>query len=90
MGDPQELLKKARRNRFGWKPRDLRNLYEGFGFLIRSGKGSHQVVSHPKYPDLRATYKDHGNDELPPAYIKTAVDRIDTLLEREKGVTKDE
>jgi hypothetical protein len=86
-----KLLRKARQNKAGWMPDELRALYLSFGFTIRDGAGSHKVVTHPKYPSLRATFPEHPK-ELAKAYISTAVKLIDTAtkLEAEEKEEKED
>ena len=75
----KRLLEKARRTKAGWMPGDLIALYEGFGFIIREGRGSHKFVSHPQHPKLSATFPDSGK-ELPKAYISKALRNIEAVL----------
>lgn len=77
-----KLLERARNSKAGWSSKDLLELYKGFGFSIREGRGSHVVISHADYPDnklLRAVVPIQ-TKELPKAYVSNAVKAIETLL----------
>ncbi len=78
---PEDLLDAMRQSQANWSRRDLIALYEGFGFAIKHGK-RHDVVYHPKYPDLRATVPRHR--DLAKAYFKEAVKLIDRLEARRR------
>lgn len=84
-----KLWQRAQNTKAGWTERELVRLYEGFGFNIRQAKGSHKVVSHPKYDDLDATIAGHKGKDLPKSYIDDAVKNISTLIDREKKETED-
>ncbi len=68
-------------------------LDKGFGFEIRHG-GNHDVVKHPKYPQLRATVPRHS--PIRKVYVKQAIELIEQLEklveveEEEKGDKEDE
>jgi predicted RNA binding protein YcfA (HicA-like mRNA interferase family) len=81
MARPFDLLERMRRSKAGWHERDLKELYEGFGFVRVEGS-NHILYKHPKYPDLRATVS--RSSHLKVGYFSTAVRTIDKLLEREK------
>jgi hypothetical protein len=76
-----KLLEQMKNSKSNWKRNDLDRLYEGFGFIIKHG-GNHDIVKHPKYPQLRATLPRHR--EIAKVYVECAVKLIDTLLELEK------
>jgi hypothetical protein len=76
------LLQRANSSPYGWKRGELDKLYNYYGFLIEAG-AKHDIVKHPKYPDLRATLT-RSSSELHPDYIRHAVDMIGKFLEREK------
>ncbi len=86
----QKLWERAQNTKAGWKAKDLVTLYEGFGFRIRKGKGSHRVVSHPDYDDLDAVLTIHGNKELGKAYVEDAISLIKELLRRQAEEKEDE
>jgi hypothetical protein len=65
-----------RRSSANWKRTDLDQLYLGFGFKMKYGS-KHDIVSHPKYPELRTVLPRHST--LAKAYIREAVDLIDKL-----------
>jgi predicted RNA binding protein YcfA (HicA-like mRNA interferase family) len=77
----QKLLEDMRNSEANWKRRDLERLYSGFGFIIRHG-GSHDIVVHPKYKQLRTTLPRH--NEVLKTYVKIAVRMVDKLLELQK------
>ncbi|MEW6405090.1 MAG: hypothetical protein AB1649_25110 [Chloroflexota bacterium] len=76
-----ELLEQMRKSKSNWKKEDIERLYKEFGFILRHG-GSHDVVTHPKFPKLRATLARH--KALPKGYVQFAVKLIDQLLELQK------
>lgn len=76
-----ELLEQMRKSKSNWKKEDIEKLYREFGFVIRHGS-SHDVVSHPEFPKLRATLARHR--ALPKGYVQFAVKLIDQLLELKK------
>lgn len=77
-----KLLERARNSKAGWSSKDLLELYKGFGFSIREGRGSHVVISHPDYPEnkLLRTVVPVQKNELPKAYVSTAVKAIEALM----------
>jgi hypothetical protein len=65
-------------------------LYEGFGFRIRHG-ASHDVASHPDYPQLRETLPRHR--KVASYLVRNAVKLVDQLIalqEAEGGNKSDE
>jgi predicted RNA binding protein YcfA (HicA-like mRNA interferase family) len=74
----EKRLQRARNNPKGWHFEELKSLYEGFGFEVRSGKGSHHVAKHPKIK-RRPTFVKHSG-ELPASYVREAVEAIEELL----------
>jgi predicted RNA binding protein YcfA (HicA-like mRNA interferase family) len=87
-----KLLSRARNSKAGWTSKDLLELYRGFGFSIREGRGSHVVVSHPDYPNnhaLRAVVPTHAK-ELPKAYVVNAVKAVDELLALKGAINDDD
>ena len=76
-----ELLEQMRKSKSNWKKGDIEKLYKEFGFVIRHG-GSHDVVTHPEFPKLRATLARH--KALPKGYVQFAVKLVDQLLELKK------
>jgi hypothetical protein len=68
-----------RKSAANWKRTDLDQLYLGFGFKIRYGS-KHDVVSHPDYPELRATLPRHTS--VAKGYIKIAIELIEKLEQR--------
>ena len=85
-----KLLAKMRNSKTGWKRKNLIQLYDSFGFLIRHG-ASHDIVSHPKYPNLRTTLPRHS--DLAVVYFEKAIELVDRLLDYERanqdGATKE-
>lgn len=78
MSAAQRLLDRMRATKHGWKPRDFRRLYEGFGFERHEG-GGHTIYQHPDYPMLVATVARH--QTLATGYAVDAVKLIDLLTE---------
>lgn len=82
MSRPHDLLERMRGSKAGWHERDLKTLYEGFGFERTEG-GKHILYVHPAYPqELRATVS--RSSSLKIGYFGTAVRLVDRLLELEK------
>ena len=77
----EKLLEQMRSSKSNWKRADLDTLYEGFGFVITHG-GSHDIVKHPDFPELRATLPRHR--VLAKGYVEFAVKLIGRLLELQK------
>jgi hypothetical protein len=75
----EKLLARMRRSHAGWRLKDLVTVYEGFGFIIRSG-ANHEVVTHPDYPQLRATLARHPG-AMPKIYVRDLIRNIDEYLE---------
>lgn len=84
----EKLLALMRQSKKNWKRKDLETLYEGFGFIIKSGRGPHDRVSHPDYPVLFTSLPRHR--ELANAYITQAIDMIDQLLALQKAKNEEE
>jgi len=78
----EKLLEDMRASKANWGRSDLQTLYLGFGFDIRHG-AKHDIVSHPRHPQLRATLPRHA--KLAKAYVTTAVKLVDRLHELEEG-----
>jgi predicted RNA binding protein YcfA (HicA-like mRNA interferase family) len=81
----EKLLEKMRRSKSNWTREDLIRLYDSFGFTITHG-GSHDIVKHPDFHELRATLPRH--KFLAKGYVEYAVKLIDRLFELMKGGTK--
>ena len=77
----EKLLEQMRSSKSNWKRADLDTLYEGFGFVITHG-GSHDIVKHPDFPELRATLPRHR--VLAKGYVEFEVKLIGRLLEFQK------
>lgn len=78
MGDEGvNLLEKARATKAGWHRQELVSLYDGFGFIIKSGRGPHDKVFHPDYPELITWLPRH--NKLHEYNIEQAVKLIDRL-----------
>lgn len=78
----ERLLERMRRTRTGWKPKDFRVLYTGFGFEeIDASK--HTKYRHPRYPHLWTMVK--RADPLSRAYADDALELIDELLRLEEN-----
>ena len=77
------LLEKARLSKAGWNRSKLDRLYEGFGFIIKTGSGPHDKVYHPKYPQLITWLPRH--NKLGEYNIDNAIKLIDNLLKLEEA-----
>ncbi|GIK66997.1 MAG: hypothetical protein BroJett018_47910 [Chloroflexota bacterium] len=84
----EKLLEKLRRSKAGWHAKELKELYESFGFTVVAGK-SHDIVKHPDYPQLRYTLPRHAK-ELPKSYASETLKIIEILLELETNEDSDE
>jgi len=80
-----ELLERMRKSKSNWKKEDIERLYKEFGFILRHGS-NHDIVSHPDFPNLRATLARH--KALPTGYVQFAVKLVDRLLELQKEGNK--
>jgi hypothetical protein len=78
----EKLFEKAQNTQSGWKRQEIDRLYIGFGFTIRHGQ-NHDIVSHPNYPDLRATLP--RQKIMKPVYVRQAVRLIDALLSQQEN-----
>ena len=78
----QKLLERMRNSKSSWKRRDLDSLYSGYGFLISHGR-KHDIVRHPKYPQLRTTLPRHKT--LAKGYVEMAIKLVDNLLSLEES-----
>ena len=77
----QKLLEQMRKSKTNWKRHDLETLYRGFGFVIKSGS-SHDLVSHPDFPQLIASFPRH--TKLAKYIVAQAVALVDKLLELQR------
>ena len=82
-----KLLERMRRSQANWKRKDIETLYLGFEFEIRPGS-NHDIVTHPKYRNLRATLPRH--NKIATYIVKQAIKTIDRLLELEESGEDDE
>jgi len=78
-GEAVKLLERMRLSKSGWKRNHLDRLYEGFGFIIKHGKGKnpHDKVYHPDYPYLFTFIPRH--HKLGEYNIENAIKLIDKL-----------
>ncbi len=84
----EKLLAQMRQSKKNWKRKDLETLYEGFGFTIKSGRGPHDRVFHPDFPQLFTSLPRHR--ELANAYIAQAIALIEQLVALQKAKEEDE
>jgi hypothetical protein len=70
-------LQDARNSKSGWRAHELRALYEGFGFVVRT-RTKHDQVSHPDYPELVTHIPRDGRVHV--YSVTTAVKMIDKLM----------
>jgi len=82
----QKLLERMRQSKSDWKRKDLDQLYKGFGFVIIHG-GSHDIVKHPDFPNLRAILPRHSY--LAKGYVEYAIKIIDKLSELRKDISNE-
>jgi hypothetical protein len=73
----RKMLESMRQSAANWSQRDIANLMEGFGFVVRHGR-SHDIFTHPVYKHLRLTLPRH--NEIAVVYVKSAIGRIDELI----------
>lgn len=84
-----KLLRRLRQSKTGWRVKDLKTLYEHYGFIIRSG-AKHDVITHPDFPQIRDMLP-RGSGELAPEYAKDALKSIEKVLAMfEENVNVDE
>lgn len=72
-----KLLGDARRSKAGWNRKKLDSLYTSFGFIIKSGRGPHDKVYHPDYPELFTWLPRH--TKLGEYNVDNAIKLIDRL-----------
>jgi hypothetical protein len=77
----EKLLERMQQSTDGWRRTDLDRLYHGFGFELRHG-GKHDVVKHPRHPELRATLPRH--TDIAKGYVSFAVHLIERLKQLEQ------
>lgn len=85
-GEGVNLLEKARATKAGFKRKELESLYTAFGFIIKSGRGPHDKVYHPDYPQLITWLPRH--KELGEYNVDNAIkliDRLQKLKETQHG-----
>ena len=71
------LLQSMRDSKANWKPKDLKRLVKGFGFVLRNG-GKHDIFIHPTHSSLRGTIPRH--NVVDKAYVEHAIKKVDELL----------
>ena len=82
----EKLLERMKQTQTGWKRTDVDNLYEGFGFVIKPGRGPHDKVYHPDFPELLPTSLPR-HTRVAEYIIKQAIKLIDQLqrLQQTRG-----
>ena len=78
----EKLLGRMRRANSGWRLRDFRTLYSGFGFE-ETDIGKHTNYRHPRFPTLWTTVP--RSSPLSKRYAEDAVSMIDELRRLEEG-----
>jgi len=78
-----KLLAKARASKAGWNRTKLDSLYVGFGFIIKNGRGPHDKVFHPDYPELFTWLPRH--TKLGEYNIDNAIKLIERLQKKEEA-----
>jgi len=76
VGKAEKLLAKMRNNPRDWVLNDVNTVCSQFGLEIRTGKGSHHVVSHSSVATM-VTIPAHR--PIKPIYIKKLVELIDRV-----------
>ena len=71
-----------RRSKANWKPRDLKTLYKGYGFIIDESHGRHDKATHPDFPELIGYIPRH--PKLAVFVVVNAIKKIDQLIELQK------
>ena len=82
-GEAVKLLARMRASKAGWKRNHLDKLYEGFGFIIKAGRGPHDKVYHPDHPEL-FTFVPH-QTKLGEYNITNAIKLIERLQKLEEA-----
>jgi len=85
-GEAVKLLADARSSKAGWNRTKLDRLYAGFGFIIKNGRGPHDKVYHPDFPELVTWLPRH--TKLGEYNIDNAIkliDRLQKLKEAQRG-----
>ena len=78
-----KLLQRMHDSKAGWKRNDLDRLYEGFGFIIKKGRGPHDKIFHPDHPELFAFVPRH--TKLGEYNITNALKLIERLQKLEEA-----
>ena len=82
-----KLLERLRRSKANAKPEDIKALYLAFGFVIEPKK-RHDVVTHPKYPDLFGSIPRHR--KLAIYVAEQAVELVEKVLILEQAEEHDD
>lgn len=85
MSKAEKILRKMKNSKHGWTCDDLHTLYTGYGFQFREGN-KHRFYFHPEHPELTATVA--RQRVIVVGYIQKALNLIEQLLERERGLTR--
>jgi hypothetical protein len=85
MDEGEKLLVRARSTKAGWGERDLRRLYEAFGFVYREGRD--RFYSHPRYPQLFGNVPRHTS--VSKGAVAAAVRLIGQLKEIQRKETNE-
>jgi len=83
----RKLYERMRRNKSGWGEKQVRKLYEGFGFVARD-VGNHVHYRHSDYPQLRGQVPRHRS--LRDYVVADAVATIDELLRLQGGEPREQ
>ena len=82
----RRLLERAKVAPGGWSAAELIVLYKAFGFDIEAGR-KHDLAKHVKLPDgIKGTIT-RSSGLIHPDYVRTAVDLIKMVKEKEEGGT---
>ena len=81
MGKLEKLIAKLEQNPRDWKIEDLKKIADRFGFLVREGKGSHVVFSHP---GISTALCIPAKRPIKPIYIRKFADLIREVRESDE------
>jgi len=82
----EKLLGRMRRSRHGWGQKDLRRVYESYGFVAHERR-NHVFYNHPDHSGVRGSVPRHGN--LRSWVVDMAIEAIDEVRRREGGAMDD-
>ena len=78
MDNAEKILARMRQTKHGWKPRDFKRLYTGFGFVLEEST-KHTTYIHDEYGIITQVAR---HRKLAPSYADDAVRFVDQVKAR--------